>query len=68
MHTTTLTNLQLEIIKLYSTGMKRQELFELKGVLANFFARKAIKEADDIWDEQKLTNVDMDSWLNEGVQ
>ena len=68
MHTTTLTNLQLEIIKLYSTGMKRQELFELKEVLASFFARKAIKEADAIWDEQNLTNVTMDAWLNEGQQ
>ena len=68
MHTTTLTNLQLEIIKLYSTGMKRQELFELKDVLAAFFARKAIKEADTIWDEQNLTNSDMDAWLNEEQQ
>jgi len=68
MHTTTLTNLQLEIIKLYSTGMKRQELFELKDVLAAFFARKAIKEADSIWDEQNLTNSDMDAWLNEEQQ
>ena len=66
MYSPTLTNLQLEIIKLYSTGMERQELFELKEVLANFFARKAIKEADTIWDKQKLTNADMDSWLNEG--
>ncbi len=64
MQTTTLTNLQLEIIKLYSTGMKRQELFELKDVLAAFFARKAIKEADTVWDEQNLTNADMDTWLS----
>ncbi len=66
MYSPTLTNLQLEIIKLYSTGLERQELFELKEVLATFFARKAMKEADGIWDEQNLTNVEMDIWLNEG--
>ena len=60
-----MTNLQLEIVKLYSTEMERQELLELKQVLANFFAQKAIKEADEIWDEQNLTDADMESWLNE---
>jgi hypothetical protein len=60
-----MTNLQLEIVKLYSTEMERQELLELKQVLANFFAQKAIKEADKIWDEQNLTDDDMESWLNE---
>lgn len=60
-----LTNLQLEIIKLYSTEMERSELIELKQVLARFFAQKAVEEADQIWDDKNLTNQDMDSWLNE---
>lgn len=59
-----LTNLQLEIVKLYSTDLERQELLELKQVLANFFAKKAIEEADKIWDEQNLTDDDMEAWLN----
>ncbi|MEZ4511817.1 MAG: hypothetical protein R3C62_08075 [Chloroflexota bacterium] len=46
--------------------MERQDLLELKQVLANFFARKAIQEADQIWDEQNLTDDDMEEWLNEG--
>ncbi len=66
MYPQTLTNLQLEIVKLYSTEMERQDLLELKQVLANFFARKAIQEADQIWDEQNLTDDDMEEWLNEG--
>lgn len=66
MYLQTLTNLQLEIVKLYSTEMERQDLLELKQVLANFFARKAIQEADQIWDEQNLTDDDMEEWLNEG--
>lgn len=65
MQTQTLTGLQLEIIKLYSTEMEQQELLELKQVLAEFFARKAIDEADQIWDEQNLSDQAMESWLNE---
>ena len=66
MYPQTLTNLQLEIVKLYSTEMERQDLLELKQVLANFFAQKATQEADQIWDEQNLTDDDMEAWLNEG--
>lgn len=66
MHSQVLTNLQLEIVKLYSTDLERQELLELKQALANFFARKAIKEADKVWDEQHLDDDDMEAWLNEG--
>ena len=66
MYPQTLTNLQLEIVKLYSTEMERQDLLELKQVLANFFAQKAIQEADQIWDEQNLSDDDMEAWLNEG--
>ncbi len=65
-HPKPLTNLQLEIIKLYSTDLDAQELLDLKQVLADFFARKAIKEADKIWDEQNLSDQTMESWLNEG--
>lgn len=65
MHSEALTNLQLEIVKLYSTEMERQELLELKQVLANFFAQKAVDEADRIWDEQHLTDDEMEAWLNE---
>lgn len=60
-----LTNLQLEIIKLYTTNLNRQELLEVKQILSNFFAQKAIKEADKIWDEQNLSDQEMDTWLNE---
>ena len=65
MYPSTLTNLQLEIIKLYSTSLEQQELLELKQMLANFFARKAIQEADQIWSDKNLKNTDMDDWLAE---
>ncbi|MFI3199871.1 MAG: hypothetical protein QX196_16290 [Methylococcaceae bacterium] len=65
MHTNTLSNLQYEILKLYSTDLKDAELKELKTVLAAYFAKKAIKEADKIWQERAYTEKDMDAWLSE---
>ncbi|HHT9137291.1 MAG TPA: hypothetical protein ACFYEK_08630 [Candidatus Wunengus sp. YC60] len=60
-----LTNLQKEILKLYSTEMAEDDLNDLKTLLAKYYAKKAIKEADKIWDEKKISNSDMDIWLNE---
>ena len=65
MHANTLSNLQHEILKLYSTDLKDAELKELKTVLAGYFANKAIKEADKIWQERAFSEKDMDVWLSE---
>ena len=62
--TTPLSNVQLEILKLYSTNLDNIELLELKEQLAEFYAKKSIKDADTAWVEKGLTNEDMDNWLN----
>ena len=65
MHTNALSNLQYEILKIYSTELEDTELKELKSVLAGYFASKAIKEADKIWQERAFSEKDMDAWLSE---
>ena len=60
-----LSNLQLELLKLYSTEMTTEEVLELKRLLARFFARKAVETADRTWDERRLSDEDMDAWLDE---
>ena len=59
-----LTNVQIELMKLYSTDMSEADLEELKSVLAKFYADKAIATANAVWDQKGLTNDDMDTWLN----
>ena len=59
-----LSNLQLEILKLYSTDMNVSELKELKNQLAEFYAKRSIENANRVWKEKELTNDDMDKWLN----
>ncbi|NIM14938.1 MAG: hypothetical protein GTO45_23480 [Candidatus Aminicenantes bacterium] len=51
-----LSNLQLELLKLYSTNLDQKDLVEIKRILANYFAQRAIKEADKIWEEKGLSN------------
>jgi len=59
------SNLQSEILKIYSTNISETELLELKDILANFYAKKSIEYANKAWKEKKLTTNDMDNWLNE---
>jgi len=61
-----LSNVQEELLKLYSQNLSPEELEELKTILGKYFARKATKEADKIWDNKKYSNETMDAWLNEG--
>jgi hypothetical protein len=60
-----LSNVQLELLKLYSTELDEKDLKELKNQLAAFYAKKSIQEADKVWKEKGYSNQDMDNWLNE---
>lgn len=62
---TSFSNSQLEILELYDTELTEPDLTELKLLLANFYAQKAIQQADKIWEEQHFSQVTMEIWLNE---
>lgn len=59
------TNAQEEILKLFTTNLNKEELYELKNLLANFYGKKAIEKADEIWDAQALSEEDMNRWLHQ---
>jgi hypothetical protein len=50
-----LTNLQLELIKLFNYNLSDAELLEVKDILAQHFAQRAIDEMDELW-EQNILN------------
>lgn len=60
-----LSNVQLELLKIFSTDLSEEDLQELKALLAKFYAEKSIELANRVWDEKGLTDADMDKWLNE---
>ena len=59
-----LSNLQLELLKIYSRDIKDNELLEIKEILARYFANKAMDEADRIWNERGYSNELMDKILH----
>lgn len=59
-----LTNAQLEILKAFSHNLSDKDLMDLRKMLADFFAEKAITEANNAWDEKGWTNDDVDRLLN----
>lgn len=63
-HTQNMSNIQLELLKLYSTDVSDQELHEIKRYLAQYFAQQAIEEADEVWESKNLDNALMDQWLD----
>ena len=61
-------NVQIELLKLFSTNLSESELNELKKVIADFYAQKSIQLANHVWNEKNLTSKDMDVWLNDKEQ
>lgn len=64
----TITNLQIELMKLFSYNLEEQQLIEIKELLAKYFAEKASVEMDKLWDKRRWTNKTMDKWAKEHLR
>ena len=60
-----LSNLQLELLKIYSTNISDEKLLNIKSMLANFFAEEATKEMDKFIEENNITQQDLIDWTHE---
>jgi hypothetical protein len=47
-----LTNLQLELLKLFSQDISEEDLLEVRRFLARMFAEKAMDAADEVWEKE----------------
>lgn len=56
---TPLSNLQLELPKLYADGVTEADLKAIQRLIARYFTDKASDEADKIWDEKGHTVEDI---------
>jgi hypothetical protein len=59
--TGTLSNLQLELLKLYSTGIPEQQLLDIKLMLAAYFAETIDREISLLWDERGWNDSTLES-------
>ncbi|MBO0932585.1 hypothetical protein [Fibrella aquatilis] len=60
-----LSNIQVELLKLYANDLPTEQLHEIKLMLARYFAQKATEAMDKQWDERGFTEQDMVNWTNE---
>jgi hypothetical protein len=59
------SNLQMELLKLFSRQLSDADLLEIKQVLANHFLEKAMDAADKVWAKNNWTAADAERMANE---
>ena len=60
-----LTTLQLELLKLFARDVEENDLIEIKKLLIQYFANKAMDTADKVWEQNKWNEQDENRFLNE---
>ncbi len=60
-----LTNLQVELLKIFSLQLSEKDLKEVRDVLAQFFAKKAMDGADAVWQQKGWKKKDEARFLKE---
>ncbi len=63
-----LTNLQLELLKMFKYELSDSQLEEIKAMLVRYFAGKASDEMDRLWEKNNWSNETMKSWGNEHMR
>lgn len=58
-----LSNLQIELLKLYSVGVSDETLLELKKIISKFLTQKMRDEADRVWIEKGYSEKNINEWL-----
>lgn len=59
-----LSNIQLELLKLFSREISENDLLEIKRLLVDFFADKATQKANEMWDRNEWTDEDAQRLLH----
>jgi len=68
MQTQKLTNLQMELLKLFSYELDLKQLEDIKNLLAQYFAQQATQSVDQLWEEQGWNNETMEEWAEEHLR
>ena len=63
-----LTNVQIELLKIFKYDLPDTQLAEIKNLLANYFAESATAEMDKLLDENNWNNETMKDWTNEHLR
>lgn len=58
------SNVQLELLKLFSYNLSEEELLELRKAITHLLGQRSIETANQRWDEQGWTDEDVDRLLH----
>ncbi len=60
-----LTNLQLELLKLFARDLPEQDLIAIRQMLIQYFAKESMDLADYAWKKKGWNKADEEHFLNE---
>ncbi len=63
-----LSNLQLELVKLFRYELLDEQLLEIRRLLARYFAQKVIDEMSQLWEERGWSDETIEGWKNEKMR
>ncbi len=63
-----LSNLQLELLKLYPYNVSDSEVRDIKKLLAQYFSNKIDAEMNQLWEEKKWDEQTIEGWKNEHLR
>lgn len=63
-----LSNLQLEILRVFSFDLEEKQIIEIRDLLAKYFAEKATEEMDRLWDERGWSEQTIEEWSKEHMR
>jgi hypothetical protein len=63
-----MTNLQLELLKLYTRKVSEQDLQSIKQMLAQYFSNKTMDLADKIWEQNNWNDDDAERFSNDHLR
>jgi len=66
--TNRLSNIQLELLKIYSSNISDDQLLEIKSLLANYFAKKVTNGIDQLFEEKGWGHEKIEEWSKEHMR
>lgn len=63
-----LSNLQLELVKLFRYELSDEQLLEIRRMLSRYFAQKVTDEMSQLWEEKGWSDETIEEWKNEKMR
>ncbi|MCE7071259.1 hypothetical protein LZG74_13150 [Dyadobacter sp. CY327] len=63
-----LSNIQIELLKLYPYSVSEKELGDIRKMLADYFAQRIDSEMDQLWEQNNWNEQTVETWKSEHLR